>query len=273
MSSYITILRPANGLMSALAVWIGSLLAAGPVIPGREIIYTMAAVFLVSGAGMAVNDIFDIEIDRRNKPKRPIPAGKISPAKAKAYAAVLFIAGNFLGMLVSQQAFYLTLLASVLLITYAWKLKKVLVAGHVAVSFLVALSFFFGGLIQGNLLASLWIGLLSFLANMGREIYKTIDDMLGDREAHVNSIALKWGAMQAKTLASVFVLAAVLLSFAPYVLGEMNEVYLFFVIVADIAFVSAIGAPVKYSSKLVKVGMLIALLAFILGAPQVQGLI
>ena len=273
MLQYIKLLRPLNGIMSVIAVWIGSLLAAGPVIPGRALIYGMIAVFLVSGGGMAVNDIFDIDIDRRNRPKRPLPSGKVSTAKAKIYAALLFIIGNFFGLLLGRQEFAITLVSSILLIAYAWKLKKVLVAGHIAVSFLVALSFFFGGLIQGNILAPLWAGLLSFLANMGREIYKTIDDMMGDKQAHVHSLAIRLGALKTKTIASVFVIAAVLLSFVPYLLGTLGEIYLFFVIIADIAFVSAIGAPVKYSSKFVKAGMLIALLAFIFGVPQVLALI
>ncbi len=273
MLPYIKLLRPANGIMSAIAVWIGALLAGGAVIPGREIIYGMAAVFLVSGAGMVVNDIFDINIDKHNRPNRPLPSGKVSVTKANVYAVLLFIIGNVFGLLLGREALYVTLLATVLLIVYAWKLKKVLFVGHVVVSFLVALSFFFGGLIQGNLLAPLWLGLLAFLANMGREVYKTIEDMLGDKTAHVDSIALRLGTFKARTAASVFTLAAVLLSFVPYVLGTMNEVYLFFVILADIAFVSAIGAPVKYSSKLSKVAMMIALIAFILGSPQVQAII
>ncbi len=273
MLPYIKLIRPANGVMSVIAVWLGALLAGGAVIPTQQIIYGMAAVFLISGAGMVVNDIFDIEIDRHNRPNRPLPSGRVSPTKAKIYAAVLFIAGNAFGLILGRTELYITLLATVLLILYAWKLKKVIFIGHVAVSFLVALSFFFGGLIQGDFFAPLWLGLLAFLANMGREIYKTIDDMLGDKKAGVNSIALRLGVIKTKNAASGFIFAAVLLSFIPYVLGSMKEVYLFFVIIADIAFIAAVGSPVKYSSKLSKIAMTIALIAFILGSPQVLALI
>ena len=63
MLSYVKLLRPLNGLMSVIAVWIGALLAGADIIPGMKIIYGFVAVFLVSGAGMVVNDIFDINID------------------------------------------------------------------------------------------------------------------------------------------------------------------------------------------------------------------
>lgn len=273
MPAYLSILRPLNCAMSAVAVWLGALLAGGAVLPGREIVLGMVAVFLISGAGMVVNDIFDIDIDRRNRPKRPLPSGRISIGSAKVYAVVLFAVGNFLGLLLGRQEFYITLLASALLIAYAWKLKKVLFAGHAAVSFLVALSFFFGGLVQGNLLAPLWVGVIAFFANMGREVYKGIEDILGDKSAHVDSIAIRYGAFRAKAIGSAFTVLAVLLSFAPFLTGEMGETYLFFVVLADIAFVAAIGAPARYGSKLSKAGMLIALLAFILGTPQVQALL
>ena len=192
---------------------------------------------------------------------------------AKAYAAALFIIGNFFGLLLGRSEFYVTLIASALLIAYAWKLKKVLVAGHIAISFMVALCFFFGSLIAGDLLAPLWLGVIAFLANMGREIYKTIDDMLGDKQAGVDSIALRLGVLRTKTIAASITVVAVLLSFAPYLLGQMKELYLFFVILADIAFISAVGAPVKYSSKLCKIGMIVALLAFAIGTPQILAII
>ncbi len=273
MLSYIRLLRPANGIMSIIAVWLGSLLAGSAIIPGRLVLFGMAAVFLISGAGMVVNDIFDIEIDKHNRPKRPLPSGKVSKKNAWVYAVVLFIVGNFFGALIGRAEFYVTIISSVLLIAYAWKLKKVVAVGHITVSFLVALGFFFGGLIAGDILAPIWLGLLAFLANMGREIYKTIDDMLGDKKAGIDNLALRFGVFRAKFIASAITLAAVVLSFVPFVLGQMSQIYLFFVVIADIFFLVAIGAPVKYSSKFSKIAMMIALLAFILGSAQVQALV
>ena len=33
-------------------------------------------------AGMALNDLFDLEIDRAERPARPLPSGRVSPAFA-----------------------------------------------------------------------------------------------------------------------------------------------------------------------------------------------
>lgn len=44
-------------------------------------------------AGMALNDVLDVEEDRVKKPLRPIPSGRISRAGAALCAAGLFVAG------------------------------------------------------------------------------------------------------------------------------------------------------------------------------------
>lgn len=43
--------------------------------------------------GMALNDLCDVEIDQRERPHRPIPSGRISPAAARTFITVLFVVG------------------------------------------------------------------------------------------------------------------------------------------------------------------------------------
>lgn len=44
-------------------------------------------------AGMILNDVFDIEIDRRERPKRPLPAGRITPSAARTAGWGLLVSG------------------------------------------------------------------------------------------------------------------------------------------------------------------------------------
>lgn len=46
--------------------------------------------------GMALNDLFDLEIDTREQPFRPIPAGRVSVGEARVVAVALFAAGFLL---------------------------------------------------------------------------------------------------------------------------------------------------------------------------------
>jgi len=267
MPAYLSIIRPVNGIMSALAVYIASIVSGASVIPQNIVLFGMLAVFLVSGGGMVINDLVDAEIDKINKPKRPIPSGKISKHAALIYAAVLFVIGNFIAFyFISENAFYVAVLATFLLCLYAAKMKKVIMAGHIVISLLVGLTFIYGGVIVGNYQPLIPLAVLAFLSNMGREVYKTIDDVLGDKQQNIVTMPIKYGVPKAKAVAGIFIALAVAFSFVPYYLSIFKEVYLFFVVIADIVFIATIIAPTKLASKLTKLAMLIALIAFLAGA-------
>lgn len=266
MNPYIKLMRPLNGIMSVIAVWIGALIAGAPFVPDNSIILGMAAVFLISGGGMAINDFFDVEIDKLNRPNRPLASGKISKRAALSYSGILFIIGNAAAYMIGFDAFITAVIVSCLLIAYAAYLKKTILIGNLIISGLVALTFVFGGIIIGDYVPVLPLALLAFLSNTAREIYKTIDDALGDRKYNVNSLAIRLGVVKTRIIGNIFLIAAVAFSFVPYLLGLLGIMYLFFVLLADIIFLSAIIAPVKYGSKLIKIAMLVALIAFLVGA-------
>jgi geranylgeranylglycerol-phosphate geranylgeranyltransferase len=231
----------------------------------------MIAVFLINSAGMIVNDIFDAEVDRVNRPKRPIPSGRMKENVAWVYAVLLFIIGNFLAYFyISQPAFYIAIIASFLLCAYAAKMKQIMMAGHIVVSIMVALTFVYGGIIMGNYGAVIILAILAFFSNTGREIYKTIEDTLGDKQEHIITLPIKYGVPKAKIIGNIFTIAAVAMSFMPYFLGTFNEVYLFFVVIADIVFIGCTITPTKLSSKLSKIAMILALIAYLAGAYGVR---
>ncbi|MFH0832314.1 MAG: geranylgeranylglycerol-phosphate geranylgeranyltransferase [Candidatus Aenigmatarchaeota archaeon] len=266
MLDYLRLIRPLNCIMSAIAVYIATVVSGLGLYPGVETAYAMLAVFFVCGAGMAVNDYFDIDADKINRPKRPLASGKIGKNTALLYAFFLFALGIFFSFMINRTTLIVAIIASLLLLLYAWKLKKVMLVGNIITSILVALTFLFGGFIKMNIASLLPLALLAFLSNLGREIYKSIDDIMGDKKANVATIAVKFGVMKAKLLASIFVIAAVALSVVPFVLGTLGFVYLFFAAIADMLFILSIVVPVRFSAKLCKIAMLVALIAFFVGA-------
>ncbi|MBI5061682.1 MAG: UbiA family prenyltransferase [Candidatus Aenigmarchaeota archaeon] len=266
---FIKIMRPLNCIMSAIAVYISALVAGSAiflVVPPMTVFYAMLVVFLVCSGGMVANDIFDIEIDKVNKPDRPLPSGKMSMKAAKAFSTLLMLAGIAISYFINYYAFFVAVAAALLLVLYAWKLKRVMLAGNITVSLLVGFTFIYGGLVNQNFITVMPLALLAFLSNMGREIYKTAEDVLGDKKGGADTLAVKFGVIKAKRIASIFIILAVLLSFVPFVLGILGLYYLIVVVFADILFLSAIVSPVKRSSKLAKIAMLVALIAFLIGA-------
>jgi 4-hydroxybenzoate polyprenyltransferase len=55
-------------------------------------------------AGMVLNDYFDLEQDRRERPFRPLPSGRISPRHAAGLALLLLVSGVTLAALVDAAA-------------------------------------------------------------------------------------------------------------------------------------------------------------------------
>lgn len=271
MNPYISVLRPVNGIMSAVAVYIGSLIAGAAVRPSLETMLGMLIVFLICSGGMVVNDIRDIVSDKVNKPKRPLASGKISKFTAGTYALALFVIGNAIAFyFLPGVPFAVALLATAILILYAVFFKRVIMAGHILISLLVALTFIYGGVITGNADKVYILAGLAFLSNIGREVYKTIDDALGDKKQNISTLATKLGVFRTRLVANFFVVLAVVLSFVPYLTQTFNEVYLFFVVIADVIFLTAVASPIKYSSKLTKIAMVIALVAFLAGVYMIR---
>jgi 4-hydroxybenzoate polyprenyltransferase len=68
-------------------------------------------------AGMVLNDIFDREIDARERPHRPIPSGRVPLARAKALATVLIVAGLLASLVAGYDVGIQPLLVALMLLT------------------------------------------------------------------------------------------------------------------------------------------------------------
>jgi 4-hydroxybenzoate polyprenyltransferase len=114
------------------------------------------AIALFYTAGMILNDVLDYEIDRRERPERPLPSGQVSRRTATAAVVALFAAGQALLALEGPEPFLAGLGLVALIVVYdAWHkgnaLSPLLMAGCRALVYLVA-----GLAVAGALNAELW---------------------------------------------------------------------------------------------------------------------
>jgi 4-hydroxybenzoate polyprenyltransferase len=77
----------------------------------------MAAV--LNGASNGINQVYDLAIDRVNKPKRPIPSGRMSIAEANWVTLVLYAAALGLALAVNLRCFALASAAALLTVVYS----------------------------------------------------------------------------------------------------------------------------------------------------------
>jgi len=61
-----------------------------------SVVVVAIAIALFYTAGMVLNDVLDYEVDRRERPERPLPSGQVSPGTALAAVVVLLVTGELL---------------------------------------------------------------------------------------------------------------------------------------------------------------------------------
>lgn len=270
MNSYIEILRPTNALMAVIAVVLMAFINryySWPVILG------IIAVFLATGAGNVINDYYDYEIDKINKPERPIPSGRIIRKNALYYSIILFLVAIILGFIISVPVGLVVLVCTILMILYAYNLKKRILIGNICVSLLTGLTFIYGGMIVSDVMTGVILAVFAFIMTLSREIIKDTEDIKGDKLENARTFPIIYGARKAVYLAVILNILTCLLSPLLYVYNIFNIGYLVVVIIADILFInSAYMALSSYSkenlhkvSKYMKIAMFIAFISFAIG--------
>ena len=98
IGSWFTLFRFGNSLTGLIGVFFGSLLALGDIPQGDLGLMTILhglSVWAFMCSWNALNDILDVEIDRENKPDRPLPSGVISVINAKIVTSILMLISFF----------------------------------------------------------------------------------------------------------------------------------------------------------------------------------
>jgi len=275
MKVFLELIRYKNCTMAGLAAVIGAAIAYSAA-PGDLVWMGLIfiTVFIITGAGNAINDYFDANIDAINRPDRPIPSGRISKESAYNLSIQLFFIGWIISQFIGSNRIpsLIAIFNSILLILYAKSLKRKVIVGNLSVSYLTGSTFLFGGAAYGGkgIQVTLILFFLSMLATFAREIVKTIEDIEGDKLDGASTLPIKIGETRAAYVACAFGLLAVFLSPLPYYMGLFNEYYLAVVGIADIVFLYAMVQILRknpaVSSKYFKVAMFLAMLAFIAGS-------
>ncbi len=274
-SAFIRITRPHNAVVAGLTALIGYLIATGTLTPPSLLLAVVVA--LITAGGNVINDVFDVEIDRINRPERPIPAGEISLAGAKMYTTALFVGGIAFATLTTALCLAIALVNSVTLIAYAVRLKRTPVLGNVAVAYLTASVFLFGGAFAGieGLVQNLSLAAITFLATIAREVLKDAEDVDGDAAGGAHTLPMIVGVRRTGMLAFACACGAVLASILPF--GDWwGPFYLAAIAVVDIVILFGASRGLRCTSpgcvresgatSILRAGMFAALAVFAVAA-------
>lgn len=198
---------------------------------------------LIAAAGYIINDHFDVNTDRRNKPGKNMLEGKISVRKAMSLYYVLnaiaIISGFYLAYVSGSFQLGLIFPAIIgLLWFYSSRYQRMIFWGNFIVALLSSMvllivwlfDFFmlvksgddFVNVISllGGLNKYVWAyGLFAFMLSMVREVLKDIQDLEGDMATGFRTIPVVWGVRKARFYAAtLLVITIVLLAFAQWYL-------------------------------------------------------
>lgn len=223
--NYIKLTRPLNDFIAALSVLVGAAIA-GAVESWTMVLFACISAFFISAGGNVINDYFDIDIDRVNKPNRPLPQGKITPTSALAWSILLFLAGLTLSLQVKPLSLPIALVACVFLVLYSYILKKTVLWGNLTVSAVSALAFVYGGIATKDFRLSLIPAGFAFLFHLGREILKDIEDIKGDSSADASTLPIKRGVKFSLDVCTLIFLLLIGSTIVPYLLHVFSLLYL-----------------------------------------------
>lgn len=220
--------RPLSTLSGVFAVLLGGFVAGTG--QWTKILLAGLTTLLVSASANAWNDYLDIEIDRVNQPKRPLPAGLITPQQARTFFIIFALISLAVAYTISLPAFIIVLVSNLLLTLYSWKLKSTVLFGNATVALISALSPIFGGVAAGNPRPTLWIALTIACAIMGREVLKTLADYEGDALQNCRTIATVWGQRAARIFFYIMLAATIIVMIIPFLLRIYHPVYAYIVV-------------------------------------------
>lgn len=238
------LLRPMNLVMLAIGVALGAFLAGGAATFGLalrgSVLLAAVAVVLIGGGANALNDVFDVEADRVNRPGRPLASGMLSRPVAVGVWLVASGIGLAISAGLSAEHFMVAAVAVAAMFVYNYRLKRVAVAGNVIVSALVATTIIFGALLGREPGRGVVAAVFAFLVTLGREIIKDAEDVLGDDATGARTLPLLIGVRRSVIIACAIAVVVVSLTPVPFLMLGYSSLYLSIVLVADAFLLGAV---------------------------------
>jgi 4-hydroxybenzoate polyprenyltransferase len=133
LKEYLLLIRLPNVFTTPSNILVGyfAAVSAAEAAEGAHLLALMISSGMLYIAGIVLNDIFDIEIDKKERPSRPLPSGKISKAYALGITIVALIIANTVALLVGPVTLAVSLALTLAIIAYDYRLKHSVVGPFV----------------------------------------------------------------------------------------------------------------------------------------------
>ena len=258
-----------------------ALMSDGEPFPVLAVALHAFAVVFFTGAGNAMNDIKDADIDRTAHPQRPLPSERLTLKQARGFTALLWglsLAAHVGGLLAVEYEVNVYLptaliyiLAVVLMVSYDHgpATKNRGLSGNIVISLLVAAVIRYGAAAVGGIRSGViwWIFGVVFLTNLAREMVKDCMDMESD-EGSRQTLPMVYGKDKVRMAAYVVLMGALVCLYVPFWQGPFAFGQLVLQTPAILTLITLNGPLYKGEDALVagriRVAMLLGLVGFVL---------
>lgn len=251
------------------------------------------ATLLIAAGGYVINDIYDVETDKINKPNLRIIDKHITEKTAFTLFMVLNVIGVGIGFYLANSIgksgfFAIFFVASALLYIYSSSLKQIAVVGNIIVSIVVALSILLVAVFElipvmyanNQAVQTTFIKIIidyavfAFMINLVREMVKDLEDIKGDQKAEITTLPVLLGKDRANKI--VFIISLIpILSITYYIITflfkqQLVVGYFLILVIAPLIYVSIKifnakeKSDYKHISLILKLVMLTGMLSLLL---------
>lgn len=288
---WLDLFRAGNCVTGFVGVFLGAILTLEDFPTGDNLKITTflaLSVYSFMASWNALNDYLDLEIDKINRPDRPLPSGRISQSLALTAIILtclisfvsLFLAGQIANAMTENfedwyPTIFIWVIALTLLVNYEddrilLGLKNRGLPGNLAISISVGLVVLFGaaGLFEPLNERAISLFFIGTLYNLSREIIKDVEDMDGDEGR--NTYAMRVGAENARLTSWVILLITLVALLTPFALGIFELLHIIFIAPGLFTLMSVKKhiylAEDTSASKLIKISMTLTMIGLILAA-------
>jgi 4-hydroxybenzoate polyprenyltransferase len=224
LSRPFTLVAPALGFASGAATAAGAMpreVFSGDLVLHPLIGLTMAAV--LNAASNALNQIYDLEIDRVNKPRRPLPSGRMSIGEAWVFTAIAYGVALVLAWMVApggrHECFWIVVVATIITFLYSvppFRTKRLGIWANVTIAIPRGVLLKAAGWSAVKTVAGVepwFIGAIFGLFLLGASTTKDFADMDGDARGGCRTLPIIYGVRRAAWMISPsFVLPFMMIS-------------------------------------------------------------
>ena len=219
LAAFFELSRPFTLVAPALGFFSGGLTAIGaapyePWTP-RLLVYPLIGSVMASvlnAGNNALNQIYDLEIDRVNKPKRPLPTGRLSLRDAWMLTVITYVAALILAWSVApggrHECFWIVVIAVICTFVYSippLRTKRLGIWANITIAIPRGVLLKAAGWSSVKSIAGLepwYIGAIFGLFLLGATTTKDFADMEGDRRGGCRTLPIRYGVTRAAWMIS-----------------------------------------------------------------------